>query len=88
MTNMDDQYMVSIKIEVLLEVYADILSRLINLLEKKGISPTDQSNFWARMYKELCDENDKLLSIRSFEEAGKAEGIYLFAKSLIEGESE
>lgn len=84
---MDDQYMVSIKMEVLMEVYADILSRLVNLMERKNISPTDQSNFWARMYQQLCIENDKILSIRSFEEAGKLEGVYLFAKTLIEGES-
>ena len=85
---MDDQYMVSIKIEVLLEVYADLLSRMVHLLELKNISPTDHSNYWARMYQELCRENDKILSIRSFEDAGKCEGIYLLAKALIEGEEQ
>lgn len=83
---MNEQYITSIKVEVMLEAYSDILAGLLRFLKAKQISLEDTKNVWVRLFFILRNQHQSLLNIQSMEEAGKAEGMYLLAKKLLDGE--
>lgn len=84
---MNVKYVVSIKVEVLMEAYSDVLARLLRFLEAKHISLDKENNMWVRMFYILRNQKDTLLEIETMEEAGKAEGMYLLVKKLLDQES-
>ena len=47
---MNAKYIVSIKVEVLLEAYSDVLARLLRFLDAKHISLDEENNIWVRRY--------------------------------------
>lgn len=83
---MNAKYIVSIKVEVLMEAYSDVLARLLRFLDAKHISLDDGNNIWVRMFFILRNQKDTLLEIETMEEAGKAEGMYLLAMNLLDSE--
>ena len=84
---MNVKYIVSIKVEVLMEAYSDVLARLLRFLDTKHISLDEENNIWVRMFFILRNQKDTLLEIETMEEAGKAEGMYLLAKNLLDSEN-
>lgn len=84
---MNAKYIVSIKVEVLMEAYSDVLARLLRFLDAKHISLDEENNVWVRMFFILRNQKDMLLEIETMEAAGKAEGMYLLAKKLLDQKS-
>ena len=84
---MNVKYIVSIKVEVLIEAYSDVLARLLRFLDAKHISLDEENNIWVRMFFIRRNQKDTLLEIETMEEAWKAEGMYLLAKSLLDNEN-
>lgn len=66
--------------------YSDVLARLLRFLDAKHISLDEENNIWVRMFFILRTQKDTLLEIETMEEAGKAEGMYLLAKNLLDSE--
>ena len=83
---MNEKYVISINVEVLMEAYSDILASLLRFLETNHMSLEEKDNVWVRMFFLLRDQKEHLLEIETWEDAGKAEGMYLLAKKLLEGE--
>ena len=81
-------YKTSVKVEVMLEAYADIIGTTMDLLEKKHISRDEKDNIWVRLLNVFIRENQNLLHIKTQEEIGKAEGRYFLARELLDREWE